>query len=82
MTCGHLDFALAASQSAAILVTIPVLTVFASGLGAALPFAVTALGADPSIIAAPAMTTLVDVGGLLAYFLIAQLVFAAFGMKM
>ena len=29
-----------------------------------------------------AMTTLVDVGGLLAYFLIAQLVFAAFGVKM
>lgn len=68
--------------SAAILVTLPILTVFASGLGAALPFAVSALGADPTIIAAPAMTTLVDVGGLLAYFIIARLVFAAFGVKM
>lgn len=94
--------------SAAILVTMPVLTMMASALGAALPFAVSALGTDPTVVAgergialarmeecvlslsplrfvchtAPAMTTLVDVGGLLAYFLIARLVFAAFGMKM
>jgi len=52
----------------------------AAGLGAGLPFLVAALGADPSVIAAPAMTTLVDVGGLLAYFLIARIVFAAFGL--
>ena len=31
---------------------------------------------------APAMTTLVDVGGLLAYFLIARLVFSFFGLQM
>ncbi|KAL1527315.1 hypothetical protein AB1Y20_015986 [Prymnesium parvum] len=68
--------------SAAILITMPTLTVMASALGAALPFAVAAMGGDPSVIAAPAMTTLVDVGGLLAYFLIARLVFAVFGKKM
>jgi len=68
--------------SAAILVTMPVLTVLASSLGAALPFAVLALGADPAVVAAPAMTTLVDVGGLLAYFMIARVVFGAFGVQM
>jgi cation transporter-like permease len=68
--------------SAAILVTLPVLTVLASALGAGLPFLVSALGQDPAVIAAPAMTTLVDVGGLLSYFLIANVVFSAFGMQM
>jgi len=68
--------------SATILVTMPMLTVLATGLGAALPMLTSALGADPSVVAAPAMTTLVDVFGLLAYFMIAQLVFAAFGVKM
>ena len=68
--------------SAAILVTLPVLTVLASALGAGLPFLVSAVGADPAVIAAPAMTTLVDVGGLIAYFLIAKVVFAMFGLEM
>ena len=68
--------------SAAILVTLPALTVLASALGAGLPFLVSALGQDPAVIAAPAMTTLVDVGGLLSYFLIANIVFSAFGMQM
>lgn len=68
--------------SVAILVTLPALTVLASALGAGLPFLVCALGGEPEVIAAPAMTTLVDVGGLLAYFLIAKVVFAAFGLEM
>ena len=54
----------------------------ASGLAAALPFAVSALGADPTVIAAPAMTTIIDVAGLLSYFIIARTVFAFYGMKM
>lgn len=37
--------------SAAILVTMPTLTVMASALGAALPFLVAALGADPAVVA-------------------------------
>ena len=45
-----------------------------------LPFACRAVGGDPTVIAAPAMTTLVDVGGLLVYFMIARLVFASFGL--
>ena len=68
--------------SVVILVTLPALTVMASCFGAGLPFLVSALGADPAVIAAPAMTTLVDVGGLLAYFLIAHAIFALFGLKM
>jgi len=51
--------------------------VFATGLAAGLPFAALALGVrDPSALAAPAMTTLVDVGGLAAYLLVARAVFA------
>eukprot|EP00613_Pedinella_sp_CCMP2098_P037353 CAMPEP_0171801998 /NCGR_PEP_ID=MMETSP0991-20121206/72567_1 /TAXON_ID=483369 /ORGANISM="non described non described, Strain CCMP2098" /LENGTH=215 /DNA_ID=CAMNT_0012413723 /DNA_START=139 /DNA_END=787 /DNA_ORIENTATION=- len=67
--------------SAVILCTLPALTILAAGLGAGLPFLVAGLGADPAVIAAPAMTTLVDVGGLLLYFLIARVVFSAFGLK-
>jgi len=55
--------------------------VIASTMGAGLPFLVAALGGDPAVISAPAMTTLVDVGGLLVYFIIAHIVFRAFGLK-
>lgn len=62
-----------------VLATIVVLTILSAFLAAALPFLVLFVGLDPTAIAAPAMTTLVDVGGLLAYFFIAQLVFKTFG---
>mmetsp|Transcript_66284 Transcript_66284/g.183033 ORF Transcript_66284/g.183033 Transcript_66284/m.183033 type:complete len:237 (+) Transcript_66284:352-1062(+) len=68
--------------SVAIMATMPALTVIAALLAAALPFACRAVGGDPTVIAAPAMTTLVDVGGLLVYFMIARLVFTAFGLEM
>ena len=61
--------------------TMPALTVIAAMLASALPFACRAVGGDPAVIAAPAMTTLVDVGGLLVYFLIAKLAFSFFGMS-
>jgi Mg/Co/Ni transporter MgtE len=56
--------------------------VLAAGLAAGLPFFVAACGLDPTAVAAPAMTTLVDVCGLLAYFSIARLVFAFCGLDM
>lgn len=66
--------------SMTVAITLPILTVMATGLAAGLPFIVAAVGEDPSIIAAPAMTTAIDVGGLLAYFLVARSVFITFGL--
>jgi Mg/Co/Ni transporter MgtE len=40
------------------------------------------LGLDPAVIAAPAMTSFVDVSGLLCYFLIANKIFRLFGMEL
>ena len=37
---------------------------------------------DPSVIAAPAMTSFVDVAGLMSYFLIANQVFKLFGIEL
>jgi len=68
--------------SVAIMLTMPFLTVLAAGLAAILPFACHAVGFDPSVVAAPAMTTLVDVGGILVYFLTAQIVFRYFGIAL
>lgn len=68
--------------SLAILVTLPALTVLSLAIAAGLPFACVALGQNPTVIAAPAMTTLVDVGGLILYFMIAHAVFHVFGIPL
>jgi Mg/Co/Ni transporter MgtE len=68
--------------SIVVLSTLPILSVFASGVGATIPFVVSRFGADPAVIAAPAMTTFVDVGGLLAYFAIARAVFSFLGQEL
>ncbi len=44
-------------------------------LGAALPLVVKRLGGDPAVAASPAITTLVDITGLLIYFGIAIMLF-------
>jgi len=44
-------------------------------IGASLPLLVRRLGGDPAVVASPAITTLVDVTGLLIYFSIATLLF-------
>ena len=49
---------------------------------ALLPVSIPLHCAYPAVIAAPAMTTLVDVGGLLVYFMIAKVVFSFFGLEM
>ena len=64
-----------------VMATIIFMTTFAALLAAALPFLCLSVGLDPAAIAAPAMTTLVDVGGLLAYFSIARMVFDVFGVS-
>lgn len=43
-------------------------------LGAALPLAAARFGADPALVASPALTTVVDITGLLIYFTTAKLV--------
>lgn len=63
-------------------VTFPLLSTIAAFLGSSLPFLCVYTGLDPAVIAAPAMTSFVDVTGLLAYFLIANKVFQLFGMEL
>jgi Mg/Co/Ni transporter MgtE len=62
--------------------TLPLVSTIAATLGSAIPFAAVALGLDPSVIAAPAMTSFVDVSGLMAYFLIANQIFRLFGLEL
>ena len=63
-------------------VTFPLLSTIAAFLGSSLPFICVMFGLDPAVIAAPAMTSFVDVTGLLCYFLIANQIFRAFGLEL
>ena len=63
-------------------VTFPLLSTIAAFLGSSLPFVCVMLGLDPAVIAAPAMTSFVDISGLLCYFLIANQIFAWFGLEL
>jgi Mg/Co/Ni transporter MgtE len=65
-----------------IFFTLPVLSTIAATLASSIPFLCTMVGLDPALISAPAMTTFVDVSGLLSYFLIANRVFKAFGIEL
>lgn len=62
--------------------TLILVSAMASTLGALLPFACLAMGLDPNVIAAPAMTSIVDVGGILAYFFIANSIFDLWGIHL
>jgi len=68
--------------SCTILCTLPLLSLIAGTLASSIPFAAKAFGLDPTVIAAPAMTTFVDVTGLLAYFTIANKIFAWYGLEL
>lgn len=68
--------------AAAIFFALPVLSTIASTLASSIPFACKLAGLDPAMIAAPAMTTLTDVMGLLSYFMIANRVFKCFGIDL
>lgn len=62
--------------------TLPLVSTVAATLGAAIPMACLAMELEPSVIAAPAMTSMVDVSGLMAYFVIANQVFRIFGIEL
>ena len=62
--------------------TLPLVSMIASTLGSFIPFACVFMGLDPSVIAAPAMTSLVDVSGLMSYFMIANYIFKLFGLEL
>lgn len=62
--------------------TLPFLSMIASTLGSIIPFLCVLVDLDPSVIAAPAMTSLVDVAGLMGYFMIANYIFNFYGMEL
>jgi len=68
--------------TAVIFLTVQFMSASAATLGAAIPFACAAVGLDPTVVAAPAMTSLVDIAGLMGYFLIAKKVFKMFGIEL
>lgn len=78
----HFGGGISRHVSTVVFFTLPWLSTIASTLASSIPFACHAAGLDPAIIAAPAMTTFVDVSGLLSYFLIANKVFSWFGVEL
>lgn len=68
--------------STVVFCTLPLTSTIAGTLAATIPFACRAVGLDPALVAAPAMTTLVDVTGLLGYFVLANRIFQLFGMEL
>lgn len=56
-----------------ISVAIAIQVVSSAIIGAALPLVVRRLGGDPAVVASPAITTIVDITGLLIYFTIASI---------
>jgi Mg/Co/Ni transporter MgtE len=78
----HFGMGITAHVATVIFCTLPLVSTIAATLGSTIPFACLALGLDPSVIAAPAMTSFVDVSGLLSYFLIAGKVFSHFGVEL
>ena len=78
----HYVMGISSHVSCVIACTLPLVSTIASTLGSSIPFACAALGLDPSVIAAPAMTSFVDVSGLMSYFLIADQIFKLFGLEL
>jgi len=62
--------------------TLPLVSMIASTLGSIIPFVCVLVRLDPSVIAAPAMTSLVDVAGLMGYFMIANYIFKLNGLEL
>jgi cation transporter-like permease len=78
----HYGMGISMHVATVVSVTFPLLSTIAALLGSSLPFVCVMLGLDPAVIAAPAMTSFVDVSGLLCYFLIANKIFRLFGMEL
>jgi magnesium transporter len=58
----------------AIALALAIQVITSTLIGAALPMGAAALGCDPAIVASPALTTIVDITGLLIYFNVARFV--------
>ena len=78
----HFIMGISIHVSTCLCCTLPLVSLIASTLGASIPFLCLMLNLEPSVIAAPAMTSFVDVAGLLSYFLIAHQVFHGFGLEL
>lgn len=78
----HYVMGISVHVSAVILCTLPLVSAIAATLGSAIPFFCLWAGLDPSVIAAPAMTSFVDVSGLMSYFIIANQIFHMFGIEL
>eukprot|EP00587_Corethron_hystrix_P000062 CAMPEP_0113297272 /NCGR_PEP_ID=MMETSP0010_2-20120614/205_1 /TAXON_ID=216773 ORGANISM="Corethron hystrix, Strain 308" /NCGR_SAMPLE_ID=MMETSP0010_2 /ASSEMBLY_ACC=CAM_ASM_000155 /LENGTH=243 /DNA_ID=CAMNT_0000150137 /DNA_START=308 /DNA_END=1039 /DNA_ORIENTATION=- /assembly_acc=CAM_ASM_000155 len=81
-TVAHFFGGISSHVSMVVFCTLPLLSTIAGTLASSIPFACKAVGLDPSVIAAPAMTTFVDVTGLMSYFLIANKIFAWYGLDL
>lgn len=73
---------ISAHVSTVVFCTLPLLSTIAATLASAIPMLCATFGLDPAVIAAPAMTTFVDVSGLLSYFIIANKIFKLFGLEL
>jgi len=78
----HYGMGISIHVSTVIMCTLPLMSVIASTLGSVIPFLCLSLKLDPSVIAAPAMTSFVDVLGLFGYFIIANQIFHLFGLEL
>ena len=78
----HFIMGISIHVSTCLCCPLPLVSLIASTLGASIPFLCLMLNLEPSVIAAPAMTSFVDVAGLLSYFLIANQVFHWFGLEL
>lgn len=78
----HYVMGISVHVSTVVFLTIPWCSVIAGALGSAIPFICISLGIEPSVVAAPAMTSAVDVIGLMSYFLIANKIFVSFGVDL
>jgi cation transporter-like permease len=78
----HYVMGISPHVSTVIWCTLPFVSTIAATLGSTIPFVCLVMGLNPSVIAAPAMTSLVDISGLMSYFLIASRIFIIFGIKL
>mmetsp|Transcript_21195 Transcript_21195/g.29976 ORF Transcript_21195/g.29976 Transcript_21195/m.29976 type:complete len:293 (-) Transcript_21195:61-939(-) len=74
----HYVMGISMHVSAVVTCTLPVTSTIAGTLGSTIPFFCLVLGIDPALVSAPAMTSFVDVSGLLCYFILAKHIFALF----
>jgi len=78
----HYVMGISLHVSTVVTCTLPLTSTIAATLGSSIPFLCNFIGVDPAIVSAPAMTSFVDVSGLLAYFLIAKEIFYLFGVDL